>query len=301
LQSPGSRRGVAPCRLGATPAAPFSPALPRGCHRPSGPGCAPPLRPLGIRARPPQRGSPPCLRGRPDDRCAATGPPLRHFVLFFCPVPADFASLRLPVLGRCGRLRDRINPRTLRSAAFVWCSGPSADRRFALTALALRFIQPLARSRCDLASLGRTGSRADAQSAPRPHEDADAPLSCAVVARLPPVTSFVGDRRPRAIRFFSVAVTRPPLRSGRDTSPWFAPSPSKPLRGFQGAGRSRPAVGSVRSGAPKTQAKRSNLWSGGNNDAPGLSADVVARCVQRVSAFRLFPRSRCFLSDSETP
>ena len=57
LQSPGSRHGVAPCRLGAPPAAPFSPALPRGCHRPSGPGCAPPLRPLGIRARPPRRGS----------------------------------------------------------------------------------------------------------------------------------------------------------------------------------------------------------------------------------------------------
>jgi len=57
LQSPGSRRGVAPCRLYASPAAPFSPALPRGCHRPSGPGCAPPLRPPGIRARSPQRGS----------------------------------------------------------------------------------------------------------------------------------------------------------------------------------------------------------------------------------------------------
>ena len=57
LQSPGSRRGVAPCRLYAPPAAPFSPALPRGCHRPLGPGCAPPLRPLGIRARPPRRGS----------------------------------------------------------------------------------------------------------------------------------------------------------------------------------------------------------------------------------------------------
>ena len=57
LQSPGSRRGVAPGRLGAPPAAPFSPALPRGCHRPSGPGCAPPLRLLGTRARPPQRGS----------------------------------------------------------------------------------------------------------------------------------------------------------------------------------------------------------------------------------------------------
>ena len=184
---------------------------------------APPLRPLGIRARPPRTVLPPCLRGRPDDRCAVTGPPLRHFALLHCPVPTDLTAFGLPVLGRCGRFRDRINPRTLHSAASVWCSGPLADRRFALTALALRFIQPLARSRSDLASRGCTGSRADAQSAPRSHDNADAPLSCVVVDRLPPVTSFVGDRRPRAISFFSVAVTRPPLCSGRDTSPWFAP------------------------------------------------------------------------------
>jgi hypothetical protein len=78
-------------------------------------------------------GLPPRLRARPDDRCAATGPPLRRLVLLSCPVPADLAA-RLPVLGRCGRLRDRENPRTLRSAAFAWCSGPSADRRSALTA-----------------------------------------------------------------------------------------------------------------------------------------------------------------------
>ena len=77
----------------------------------------------------------------------------------------------------------------------------------------------------------------------------------------PPVTSFVGDRWPRAISFFSVAVTRPPLRFGRDTSPWFAPSPSKPLRGFQGAGRSRPAVETVRPGAPETRVKRSSSRS----------------------------------------
>jgi len=57
LQSPGSRRGVAPCRLYAPLAASISPALPRGRHRPSGPGCAPPLLPLGILARPPRRGS----------------------------------------------------------------------------------------------------------------------------------------------------------------------------------------------------------------------------------------------------
>ncbi len=139
----------------------------------------------GLRSAPPAawhprpsapEGLPPCLRGRPDDRCAATGPPLRHFVLFFCPVPADFAALRLPVLGRCGRLRDRINPRTLRSAAFVWCSGPSADRRFALTALALRFIQPLARSRSDLASRGRPES-------PAFHEDGSSVVVAGVAPR----------------------------------------------------------------------------------------------------------------------
>ena len=63
LQSPGSRRGVAPFRLGAPPAAPFSPALPRGCRRPSVPGCAPPFRPSASRARPPRWGSRSCLRG----------------------------------------------------------------------------------------------------------------------------------------------------------------------------------------------------------------------------------------------
>ena len=247
MQSPGSRRGVAPYRLGAPPAALLSPALPRGCHRPSGPGCAPPLRPSGFPRPSAPKGLPPCLRAAPDDRFAVTGATLRQFVRLFCPVPADLSAFGLPVLGRCVRLRDRINQRTLRSAAFVWCSGLSADGRCALTASALRLFKTLARSRSDLASLGRTGSRADAQSAP---------LSCAVVARMPPVTSCVGDRRPRAISLFSVAVTRPPLCSGRDTSPRFAPSPSKPLRGFQGAGRPLPPVETVRPGAPKTQVKR---------------------------------------------
>ena len=51
--------------------------------------------------------TPSCLRDAPDDRCAATGPPLRQAVLSCCPVPADFAAFGLPVLGRCGRLRDR--------------------------------------------------------------------------------------------------------------------------------------------------------------------------------------------------
>ncbi len=90
LQSPGSRRSVAPFRLGAPPAAPFSPALPRGCHRPSWPGCA------ALRAASPAacihspsapKGLPLCLRIAPDDRFAATGAILRHFVLLLLPGP----------------------------------------------------------------------------------------------------------------------------------------------------------------------------------------------------------------------
>ena len=57
LQSPGSRRSVAPHRLCAPLPPAYSPALPRDRHRPLGPGYAPPLRPLGIRARPPRWGS----------------------------------------------------------------------------------------------------------------------------------------------------------------------------------------------------------------------------------------------------
>ena len=68
-----------------------------------------PARPRFARTRP-ERGLAQallCLRDAPDDHCAATGPSLRQAVLSCCPVPADFAALRLPVLGRCGRLRDR--------------------------------------------------------------------------------------------------------------------------------------------------------------------------------------------------
>jgi len=61
--------------------------------------------------------TPSCLRDAPDDRCAATGPSLRQEVLSLFPVPADLITFGLPVLGRCGRLRDRKNPRTLRTAA----------------------------------------------------------------------------------------------------------------------------------------------------------------------------------------
>ena len=42
----------------------------------------PPFRPTGIPRPSAPEGLPPCLRGRPDDRCAPTGPPLRHLVLF---------------------------------------------------------------------------------------------------------------------------------------------------------------------------------------------------------------------------
>ena len=60
LQSPGSRRGVAPFRLIAPPAASISPALPAVAVVRQGRASlrfAPPLRPLGIRTRPPRRGS----------------------------------------------------------------------------------------------------------------------------------------------------------------------------------------------------------------------------------------------------
>jgi hypothetical protein len=167
LQSPGSRRGVAPCRLYVPPAAPFSPALSAAAIVRRGQAAlrsAPPLRPL---ASAPVR---PC--GAPSARRQAQSSGILYFS--FCPVPADFTSFRL-VLGRCGRLRDRENRRTLRSAAIRLCSWLLADRRFALTALALRLFETLARSQCGLASRGRPGSRAFAQLAPRPHGDADAP------------------------------------------------------------------------------------------------------------------------------
>ncbi len=222
LQSPGSRRGVAPCRLGAPPAASISPALPAVAVVRQGRAAlrfALPFRPPGFPRPSAPRGSRYCLRARPDDRFAATGPPLRHFVLFLCPVPADLTA-RLPVLGRCGRLRDRIKPADAplgrfclvlravgRQALRADCLGPSA------------FLKFIARSRRDLAALGHVWI-SPFSSSPAPHRKTTdaAPPALWWPAR-PPVTSFVGDRRPRAISFFSVVVTRPPLCSGRDTSP----------------------------------------------------------------------------------
>jgi len=114
LQSPGSRRSVAPYRLSAPPPPQSSPALPRGCNRPR---CRASLCPVGRLTPAPVRpqGLPACLRATPDDRFAATGSPLRQKVFSPYPVPADFAALRLPDHGLFrGRLRDL---RTLRPSA----------------------------------------------------------------------------------------------------------------------------------------------------------------------------------------
>ena len=104
LQSPGSRRGVAPGRLGAPPAAPFSPALPRGCHRPSGPGCAPPLRPHGF----PRPSAPVGLPVLPP---GPAGRPLRGDR----PAPPTFCTSLLPGPGRPHCVRTA-GPRALRPA-----------------------------------------------------------------------------------------------------------------------------------------------------------------------------------------
>jgi len=122
LQSPGSRRGVAPCRLGAPPAASFSPALPCGCHRPTGPGCAPlraapsaactaPVRPGGAPSLPPgQAGRP--LRG---DR----------------PAPPVFGASPLPGPGRPHCVRTA-GPRALRPSPRPRKSADAPHSRFCL-------------------------------------------------------------------------------------------------------------------------------------------------------------------------
>jgi hypothetical protein len=118
LQSPGSRRSVAPYRLCAPQPPLYSPAHPRGCNRPSGPRSAAvpsgdlhprPSAPLGLPLR---------LGAAPDDRFAATGVTRRLKSPLFRPVPAGVTLLRPPVLGLFhGWLRVRKNPRTLRPSA----------------------------------------------------------------------------------------------------------------------------------------------------------------------------------------
>jgi len=151
-----------------------------------------PVRPVGAPSLPPGRAGRPLRGDRPAPPAFGTAP---------LPGPG---RLRLPVLGRCGRLRDRINPRTLRSAASVWCFGPSADRRCALTALALRFFRPLPAPgatslRSDAPVRGLMRSRLRARMKTRTLHS-PAPWWPAWL----PVTSFVGDRQPRAIIFTSV-------------------------------------------------------------------------------------------------
>ena len=86
------------------------------------------------------KGLPFCLRVTPDDRFAATGPPLRLKVLFPCPRPGS-RSLRsdCQVTGFfADGSATAETPRTLRSSAIILSSGPSADTRFAVTSAALR-------------------------------------------------------------------------------------------------------------------------------------------------------------------
>ena len=212
--------GVAPRRRSlpalCTTATWYSPALPCGCNRRRGRAAR---RPDGDSHPLPSapKGLPPCLRVAPDDRCAATGTPLRQKVLSPCPRPGRRRSAPTAGTQAVPRMAPRpLKPRgrsALRDHFVLWAVGRHALRGDCLCPPA--FSNPLP-------APGAPSLRADApvrglaQSAPRP---SDAPLSCAKVARLPPVTSFVGDRRLRAIIFYLVAVTRPPLRSGRDTSP----------------------------------------------------------------------------------
>gem|GEM_PF-6524071 len=222
MQSPGSRRSVAPCRLGAPPAASISPALPRGRRHPSGPGSAPPFRPSGFPRPSAPKGLPPCLRGRPDDRCAATGPPLRHFGTFLLPGPGRL---------RCVRTAG---PRVLRPAPLPHKPADAPLGRFCLV----------------LRAVGRQALRADCLGPPafsnlcplpeRPRFVRTRPVRGLMRSRLrdriktrplrPPALWLpacrlsppkVGDSRPRAISFFprrgDTCVT--PLLAGRRDSP----------------------------------------------------------------------------------
>ncbi len=157
-----------------------------------------------------------------DSRCAATGPSLRQKVLSLFPVPADLTPFGLPVLGRYVRLRDRkTRGRFARPREHHFSSGPSADRRYAMTASALRPFFPLP-------APGATSLRSDAPdrgfnavgvATARPSGRSARLLIGA--ARQQPDSSFVGDRLPRAIIFFprrgDTCVT--PRLGGRRDSP----------------------------------------------------------------------------------
>jgi hypothetical protein len=158
-----------------------------------------------------------------------------------------------------GCLRDRKSPRTRRPAAIRRCSVPSADTRFAVTASVLQFLRSLA------PAPGATSLRVDApfrrlmRSRLRDLRTLRFPAPRWPDFRLSPPASETGGHgrlfsllggAPRSRRLaLPVVVTRPPLCSGRDTSPSMRPCPRNRCRGFQGTGRSLPAVETVRSGA----------------------------------------------------
>jgi len=216
LQSPGSRRSVAPHRLCASPPPQYSPALPRGCNRPR---CRASLRPVGRLTPAPVRpqGLPACLRATPDDRFAATGSPLRQKVFSPYPVPADFAALRLPDHGLFrGRLRDL---RTLRPSASILIFGPPADTRFAATALALqRFFSlpaPGATSLCsDAPRLGSSMRMVAALQSPGSRRSVAPHRLCASppLQYPPPSLAVATARRGRAPRRPARRLTSAPVR-----------------------------------------------------------------------------------------
>jgi len=227
LQSPWSRRSVAPHRLCAPPPPRCSPALPRGVNRPTWrrgarprrrltpapvrPEGAPSLpsgqsgRPLrGDRPAPPAKGTFP-LPGPDRHRFAQTAGP-RVFPRTV-PRPSDAPpvcanmNFELRADGRHALRGDCLGPPVfsflfsrIKLQTPVWrCSGsPEGSSRFMLEAEDAPGScrgSFTARTRSDRASLGRTGSGPG--------------MRC---ARQPPVTSFVGDRRPRA-SFFLVGAT----------------------------------------------------------------------------------------------
>jgi len=202
LQSPGSRRSVAPHRLCAPQPPLYSPALPRGCNRPWGRASRrpagrltpAPVRPKGAPFLPPGRAGRP-LRG---DR----------------PAPPAYRTFPLPGPGRL-RFALTAGPRAFPRTAPRPSDAPlvrtninfelRADGRHALRGdcCGPPVFSFITRTRSDPASRGRT------RSGPG--------MRC---ARQLPVTSFVGDRRPRA-SFFSrrgdTCVT--PRLDGRRDSP----------------------------------------------------------------------------------
>ena len=88
-----------------------------------------------------------------------------------------------------------------------------------------------------------------------------------------------------------VAVTRPPLCSGRDTAPWFAPSPSKPLSRTPGRRTVPPCRRDRPVGREILNLHRKEMRMGVNGDCADIEIESFSHEIE-VSAFCLFPRSR---------